>query len=546
MSIMLSVKNLGYEVESHRVFSDVSFTISPGEKVGLIGPNGAGKSTLLGVLAGTHMPTSGELVKNNIEIGILPQDLKDWLDASVQEFIETVTGVKGVRDEYAQAEVKYTEEPNEKTLILFCDAAEKLGHFGVDEFDKILAKSLKQAGLSDQDASKEIGQLSGGQKTRVALAAVMASRYDLILLDEPTNNLDIEGVVLLEKFIQGSKAAFLMVSHDRRFLRNATTRIIELLGGDQGVNQYGLGYDEYVEARAHAYTVDMKRYEEHKMAIRSLEVSARERRVRAGSAETANRRSSDGDKLGANYRSGRAANHMAGQAKAIEARLERLKREAPHKPQEPISLDFLFQESDKIHKRLLTISDVTINYTTENGLLSLGPYNLTIDGGERVVVTGANGTGKSSLIESINNSKNVASGNIQLGSGVRLAYIDQAQTVPMPLGSPLENIKKLAPGISDEDAIHLLVKFNLSRDTARHVAAEKLSGGERAKILLAAIAATKANLLLLDEPTNNLDIPTIEGLQDALKSYGGALLLVSHDRDFIEGIGYDRIIKLDS
>ena len=151
----------------------------------------------------------------------------------------------------------------------------------------------------------------------------------------------------------------------------------------------------------------------------------------------------------------------------------------------------------------------------------------------------------STLMKSIYGSQKIENGNIKFGSDVRLAYIDQEQTLPLPEECALENIRSLAPGISDKDAMHLLIKFNLPKESIVSVAARKLSGGERAKILLASIAAINANLLLLDEPTNNLDIPTIEGLQDALKSYRGAILLVSHDRDFIDGIGYDRKIQLD-
>lgn len=541
---MLSVKNLGYEVESHPIFSNVGFAISPGEKIGLIGPNGAGKSTLLDILAGIKTPTEGSVIKDNLEVGILPQDLEEWLDTRVYEFIENVTGVREVKDTYAQAEASYNTDPNDKTLVLFCDAAERLGHFGVDDFNARFAKSLKKSGLSDELVDIEIGSLSGGQRTRVALAAIMASRYDLILLDEPTNNLDLEGIVILEKFIKGSKAAFLMVSHDRRFLRNATTRIIELLGGEQGVNQYGLGYDEYVEARAHAYTTDMKRYEEHKLAIKSLEESTRDRQMRASSANGKNKNASDNDKLSANHRSGRASSRVANQAKAMETRLERLKREAPHKPQEPINLDFLFQDNEVINKRLLSVDDVVVEYEQQGKKLVLGPYSLTIDGGERVAVVGSNGSGKSTLVNSIMDRRNTTSGTVKIGSDVRIAYIDQAQSVPLPNENPLANLMKLAPNISKEDAMHLLVKFNISRDTIAAVSAKHLSGGERAKILLASIAATQANILILDEPTNNLDIPTIEGLQDALKSYKGAVLLVSHDRDFIDAVGVDRIITI--
>lgn len=542
---MLTVKNLGYEVDGSDIFSNVDMSISTGDKAGLIGPNGAGKTTLLNILAGELKPTDGDVIKENVEVGLLPQDLSEWLDRSVYDFLEEVTGIKSVKDEFSTAEELYAKEPGENTLVLFCDAAERLGHYEVDSFDGRVARSLRGAGLSDDFVSREIGDLSGGQRTRVALAAIMSAPYDVILLDEPTNNLDMEGIVILEKFIKGSNAAFLMVSHDRRFLRNATSRIIELLGGDKGVNQYGLGYDEYVEARVAAYESDKRRYNEHQVAVKGVQARVRDRKVQANSADRGGRARSDNDKLGANHRAGRAASHLSSQAKALEARLERLKSEAPNQPQEPISLDFMFPEAESKGNRLLIVSDLEVVYgADEFSPVRFGPYSLDVKTGDKIAITGANGTGKSTLIKAIMGKVKISGGSSKLTTTARVAYIDQSQTLPEPDKTPLENLLSLAPEISREEAMHLLVKFNLKRDTLTTMAASKLSGGERAKVLLASVAAKKANLLILDEPTNNLDIPTIEGLQEALATYNGAIILVSHDREFIEGIGIDTTITL--
>lgn len=539
---MLTGQNLGYEVDGHDIFSNVSFSISEGDKAGLIGPNGAGKTTLLRMLVGELQPSEGSVLKEDVEVGLLPQDLNEWLDHSVYEFLEEVTGIKAVKEEYTSAEIAYAEKQDEKTLILFCDAAEKLGHYQVDSFEGRVARALSGAGLNDDFALREIGELSGGQRTRVALAAIMSASHDVILLDEPTNNLDMEGIVILEKFIQGSNAAFLMVSHDRRFLRNATSRIIELLGGDKGVNHYGLGYDEYVEARVAAYEADKRRYSEHQAAVKGLSARVRDRKVRANSADRGGAKRSDNDKLGANHRAGRAAGHLASQARALESRLEKLKSEAPNEPQEPVSLDFMFGEAETGANNLLTVKDLVIRYEGQDK--TFGPYNLQVRSGDKIAITGANGTGKSTLIKSVMGKLPPAGGETSFSASTRVAYIDQSQSLPSPDNSAIENLLELAPDIQRGDAMHLLRKFNLRRDQLDSTKVKKMSGGERAKILLASVAAIKANLLILDEPTNNLDIPTIEGLQEALSTYSGAVLLVSHDRDFIEGIGINQTIEL--
>lgn len=540
---MLTAKNLGYEIDGHDVFSNVSFSVSKGDKAGLIGPNGAGKTTLLRMLVGNIEPSEGKIIREDVEVGLLPQDLNSWLDHSVYDFLEEVTGVKAVKESYSKAESAYQKKKDEKTLILFCDAAEKLGHYQVDSFEGRVMKALRSAGLSDDFAPKEIGDLSGGQRTRVALAAIMSAPFDVILLDEPTNNLDMEGIVILEKFIQGSSAAFLMVSHDRRFLRNATSRIIELLGGDSGVNHYGLGYDDYVQARVAAYEADKRRFEEHKLTIKGLEARVKDRKVQANSANSGGSaaRRKDNDKLTANFRSGRAAGHLASQAKALESRLEQMKENAPHEPQPPITLDFMFPEADISTGSLLLVNDLTVEY--DNGA-RFGPYNLSVYKGDRIAIVGANGTGKSTLVKAIMGQSRIAGGKSTIGAGSRVAYIDQSQSLPLPELSPIENLLDLVPGLEKSEAMRILKKFNIKSDQLENTKVNKMSGGERAKILLASIAAKKANLLILDEPTNNLDIPTIEGLQEALSTYKGAIVVISHDRDFIEGIKVNQTIKL--
>lgn len=258
---MVSLSKLSYETQGRSILEDISFSINRGNRVGLVGLNGAGKTTLLDVINGRKQPTSGEIIKGDENIGMLPQNLQEWLDRSIYSFMEEVTGVKGAREDLDRQCNALADQVDDRTLLLYTDALERYERLEASLFDANLQKALTRAELSTIDVNDKVGNLSGGQRTRVALAAIFASRHDLILLDEPTNNLDERGVIALEEFISASKASFLVVSHDRCFLRNATNRIIELVNGEPGVKQYNLGYDEYIEARESAKKAAIHDYE---------------------------------------------------------------------------------------------------------------------------------------------------------------------------------------------------------------------------------------------------------------------------------------------
>lgn len=537
---MINLNKVSYEAGGKEIIRNVSFSINPSEKIGLVGPNGAGKTTLLRLINGDLTPTSGDIIKSDKEIGILPQDLREWFDHSVYSFIEEVTGVKDAREEFDSRCAMLEQDSSERTLLLYADALERYDKFDVASFDTNLQKALRQADIDSIDTDKEIGYFSGGQRTRIALAAVFASRHDVILLDEPTNNLDDKGVVVLEKFINGSNASFLMVSHDRRFLRNATSRIIELMGGDQGIQQYGLGYDEYVEAREKAKQATFDRYEQYEKEKKRLERAAKAAKIKANSAAS-NRSATDNDKLTAHFRKEKAASGIASAASSMTTRIGQL--DEPDRPEEDVSLRFLFKEQSGKKKSLLTVSDLEIDHGDGK---KIGPISFSVRSGDKLLLTGENGAGKTSILRGIVGDTQASSGSTHLNKEANPIYIDQNQTLPHPNKPALDNLRHLAPSLEIHDAIKLLIRFNLKKDLLQTTPGKELSGGERAKILLAAVAANTAELLILDEPTNNLDIPTIEALEAALKSYSGGVLLVSHDRDFIQNIGITDTVAIRS
>jgi ATPase subunit of ABC transporter with duplicated ATPase domains len=536
---MLSAENVSYDINGHLVFKDVSLSINRGDKIGLVGRNGAGKTTLLRLLSGEIVPTRGDITAGDYEVGMLPQDLSDWLDRTVYDFVGDVTGVSAAKSKFEESCKRLGKDSSDKTLMIYSDALDSYSRYDVENFDGVLNRALSQAGLVDIDVDERLERFSGGQRTRISLAALFASKYDVLLLDEPTNNLDDKGMVLLENFIQGSKAAFLMVSHDRRFLRAATNRVVELIGGEDGVVQYGMGYDEYVASRAVAQEATADRHEQYETERKRLRKVARGLSSRAVSASSRKTRN-DNDKLNANFRKERAGTSLAGQSKAVQSRMAQL--EEPDKPEEEISLDFTIGEKSRKRFSLLQASNLTAKYEGDDKVF--GPISLHVHNGDKVAITGPNGSGKTTLLKVLAGQIPEYGGLYRPGREAKIIYIDQQQTVPIGEKSAVENLRHLAPGMELHDAIILLLKFNLKKEVINTVPAESLSGGERAKILLAAIVANQANLLIMDEPTNNLDITTIEALEAALKTYKGSVIITSHDKEFLDNLDINQKIAL--
>lgn len=536
---MIDLKDVSYETNSRELFSDVSFAINAGDKIGLVGPNGAGKTTLLKIINGDIQPASGDIISSGEEIGVLPQNLNKWLDKTVYDFIEEVTGVKSAREEFDYQCERLTQEASEKTLLAYGEALERYEKFEVANFDTTIKKALSRADLGDIDPDRRLNTFSGGQRTRIALAAVFASRYDLILLDEPTNNLDDSGVILLEDFIDNSPASFLIVSHDRHFLRNTAERIIELTGG-KGVNKHNLGYDEYIEARREARQAMTDRYEQYEKEKKRLYRVARDARIRANSAKASHKKS-DSDKLNDNFRKERASSNIAGAAGGVESRLRQLNE--PERVEDEIAIKFAFDEVSSKKHSLISVQSLSISHDREK---MIGPVTFNVRPGDKILIQGDNGSGKSSLLNFIMgyNTPEYHRGEIKKGENAKIIYMNQSQSLPLKDSSPLDNLRYLSPKLELHDAINILIRFGLDKRTISSTKAIDLSGGERAKVLLAAMSTNSPDLIVLDEPTNNLDILTIEALELALGQYRGGIVIVSHDQDFIENIGITEKIKI--
>lgn len=535
---MVDLKRISYETGNRELFRNVSFTINAGDKIGLVGPNGVGKTTLLKIINGDLKPTFGNVILSGEKIGILPQNLNKWLDKTVYSFIEEVTGVKSAREEFAAQCERLAQDTSENTLLNYNKALEQYEKFEVANFDATIKKALSRATLRDINPERRLDTFSGGQRTRIASAAIFASRYDLILLDEPTNNLDDNGVALLEDFISNSPVSFLIVSHDRRFLRNATKQIIELVG-NKGINKYNLGYDEYIKARAKDRQAMINRYEQYEKEKKRLRRVARDAKIRANSAGS-NRKKSDGDKLNEHFRKERASSNLASASSGAESRLQQL--DEPERVEDEIAIKFTFDEVSSKKCSLVSVRSLSISH---DGKKIIGPVTFNVRPSDRILIQGENGSGKSSLLNLImDNSLSYRSGEVIKNENVKTIYMNQSQTLPLENSSPLDNLRHLSPELELHDAINTLIRFGLDKRTISSTRAADLSGGERAKVLLAAMSTSSPDLIILDEPTNNLDIPTIEALELALNRYRGGVVVVSHDRDFVENIGITKKIKI--
>jgi macrolide transport system ATP-binding/permease protein len=500
---LVTLKNVAYETSGREVFHNVSFSVNSGDRVGLVGNNGIGKTTLLELISGGLQTTKGQIICGNSTVGLLPQNLRDYFDDEVYKFVE------------------------------------KMNKLDVNGFDTNLHWALGRVGLSAIDGGRKIGEFSGGQQQKIALAAILASKQDLIMLDEPTNSLGEEGLIILEKFINESPATFLVVSHDRRFLRNISTRIIELLGKD-GVRQYNLGYDEYVDARKKDKESEEARYERFQTEKKRLQKSVREAQVKANNAG-ANRQKSDNDKLGSNFRKEKAGVKLGQNAKNIQGKMDRM--EFIDRPGKDFSLYFDMPVESTKKTSGINVEELTIKY--DNGV-EIGPFSFDVRIGDRVLLMGNNGVGKSSILKAISGvNKGKISGEITTNIATKSIYIDQEQTLPYPDKTALENLELMTGGVPKHELITALVQFGIDKNTLQITPVSQLSGGERMKVLLVATKLNRAGILIMDEPTNNLDIPTVEGLSSALKTFTGAIVVVSHDREFLDELHITKSIEIN-
>ena len=532
----------------HRtLFDSLDLTVAAGDVVGLVGANGAGKSTLLRLLAGVDEPQAGtvRLSPADAFVGWLPQEHERVVGESVAEYIARRTGcATATRDMDAAAAAlgdPSLAAPGTDPADVYSAALDRWLASGAADLDERLPVVLADLGLDlgEDPAEAKMTALSGGQAARVGLAALLLSRFDIALLDEPTNDLDLDGIERLEAFVRGIRGGVVVVSHDREFLARCVTRVLEL-DLAQGSNRvFGGGYDSYLEERATLRRHAREKYDE--FADKKADLVARARTQREWSSQgvrNAMRKSPDNDKI-KRKASAESSEKQAQKVRQMESRIARL--EEVEEPRKEWQLEFTIGSAPHSSSVVSTVSGAVFR----QGSFQLGPVSLQVKAGERIGITGPNGAGKSTLLRGLLGRQSPDEGTASLGASVQIGEIDQARALlagSEPLAGAFE---ALVPEMNAGDVRTLLAKFGLKVDHVTR-AVDELSPGERTRAGLALLQARGINLLVLDEPTNHLDLPAIEQLEQALESYEGTLLLVTHDRRMLATVQTDRHWRVEA
>ncbi|MFD4374236.1 ABC-F family ATP-binding cassette domain-containing protein [Streptomyces sp. NPDC058486] len=537
MTATLVAKDLAAGHGERTLFAGLDLVVAPGDVIGLVGVNGAGKSSLLRLLAGLDTPEEGEvrLSPPTASVGHLPQEPERREGETVREFLARRTGVAAAQtamDEATQGLVDGTpgaDDAYATTLERWLD----LGGADLDERAEEVASSLGLTVGLDQPMTG----LSGGQAARAGLASLLLSRYDVFLLDEPTNDLDLDGLERLEGFVKGLRAGTVVISHDREFLARTVTKVLELDLAQQQITLYGGGYDAYLEERATARRHAREEYEEYADKKSALEGRAlMQRNWMDKGVRNARRKATDNDKIGRKLR-GESSEKQAAKARQTQRMIERL--DVVEEPRKEWELRMEIAAAPRSGAVVATLRDGEVR----RGDFSFGPVTLQIDWADRVAVTGANGAGKSTLLAALLGRLPLDSGHAVLGSGVVVGEVDQARKLFHGTETLLDAFCAAVPDTEPADVRTLLAKFGLK---AEHVLrpATTLSPGERTRAALALLQGRGVNLLVLDEPTNHLDLPAIEQLESALDAYEGTLLLVTHDRRMLDAIRVNRRVEV--
>ena len=507
---MVSVNAVGVEFSAKPLFKDASFVINKSDRIALVGKNGAGKSTLLKIIAGRQTPTSGNIsYPNDITIGYLPQEMKVSDDTTLInetrkafsaqlrriEELENVSNSLSSRTDYESDEYAALIERMEYLN-------ERIAMEGVDNMEAEMERTLIGLGFKRDDFDRPTSEFSGGWRMRIELAKLLLQRPDLLLLDEPTNHLDIESIQWLEQFLASKSNAVLLVSHDRAFLDNVTNRTIEINCGK--TYDYKVNYTKFVELRKERVEQQMRAYENQQKQIADIEEFIERFRYKATKAVQ------------------------------VQSRIKQLEKIVPIEVDEvdKSRLRLKFPPAPRSGDFPLILEDVGKVYGYH---LVFDHAEFTIRRGEKVAFVGKNGEGKSTLVKCIMG-EIPYTGHLKIGHNVKIGYFaqNQAQLLDESL-SVFETIDNVAVGDIRLKIRDLLGAFMFGEgDVDKKV--KVLSGGEKTRLAMLKLLLEPVNLLILDEPTNHLDMTTKDILKDAIKSFEGTVIVVSHDREFLDGL----------
>jgi ATPase subunit of ABC transporter with duplicated ATPase domains len=534
---LLAARGVSFSYGAAAVLADVELTVAAGDRTALVGPNGAGKSTLLRLLAGLEQPDSGEITAAGT-VGLLPQERDRRPGETVLGYVARRTGVSAAERAMQSAAGDMAPGGPGDAGATYANALDRYLALGGPDLEARTAEVGAALGLP-ADLDRRTSGLSGGQAARLALASVLLARFDVILLDEPTNDLDTGGLGLLERHLAGLRGGVVVVSHDRAFLEQAAGEVIQLDQHSHQAIRYGGGFAAYQAELERDRARARAEYEAYAGRRDELIQRARRQREWARSGErSANSPAARRKEPDKNIRQARAQGAQQLGAGAAAAMREADRLEVIQEPRKEWELRLRFGAARRSGDVVATLAGAVVDRDS----FRLGPVDLQLAWADRIVVAGANGSGKTTLIEAILGRIPLTAGRRSLGPSVVIGEIDQARRTFDPASLLLDGFCAHT-GQSPGEARTLLAKFGLGADDVLRPAGS-LSPGERTRADLALLVRAEANLLVLDEPTNHLDLPAIEQLEQALERYDGTLLLVTHDRRLLERIPVTRHITV--
>ena len=500
--LMLSVQKITKEYDYRTILKDITFSLLRGEKVGLVAPNGTGKSTLLKIIAGEERRDAGAIIfQKGVTVSYFPQEVS--ADTSVSEYLGELTA----------------ENEN-------------------------LKKLLRKVGLEDIILDTTMDKLSGGQRSKVSLVKILSIKADIYLLDEPTNNLDFRTLRLMEDFIVSNTSAFIIISHDREFLDRTVGKIFEIDEFGKSLKIYDGGYSEYLKQREARIKKEWEQYEDaqtkKKKMKRAIDIKVRD-------VEKIYKELRDKRKLAPNITAKKdrtailnRAGKIARQGKMIKNRLESYNLDEIEKPKSRLPLKLIFNDIEPSGTKVFTVTEIEKTM----GKKHLGPINFNIQYGDRILVLGGNGVGKTTFLKMLLGEITPDRGEIERGTKLKIGYLPQI-TEDDQRDTVLSFFIKHEPHKEQSDFRKILNRFNITDEDVKKTLNE-LSPGLRSRLVLATMMAREPNCLILDEPSNHLDLEVLEKLEDALMQYMGTIVLVSHDRRLIKKIAFTKIYHLSS